>query len=137
MDVKTLLEKSSIKVSSKLGKLCELKDIRQGCVVEVNFTVPKGVDADKLDIGIFRNNVRLPGLTSTLENVSGGKNVRLVYKFPIIMDNVAITISSPGGATELKDLAVYQHQDMAMNLTRNIWTGERHKGGVTFDVIAE
>jgi len=96
-------------------------------VVEVNFTVPKGSDADKLELRLYRNKVRLPELTSTVKNLSGGKNVRLVYKFPVIMDNLAITISSPDGKTALKDLAVYRHQDMAMNLTRGIWTGERHK----------
>jgi len=135
--VDTLLEKDAMQVGRKAEKLCDLKDIRQGCVVEVNFTVADEQKVKPLEVNLFRNNVRLPEFKTVLDNVESGKNIRVVYKFPIIMDDISIVLSSPELKTEIKNLKVYRHQDMAMNLSRNIWTGERHKGGVTFDVIPE
>ena len=53
------------------------------------------------------------------------------------MNDVSIALVSRKGTVRVENMTVYRHQDMALNLTSDIWEGRRHKGGVTFDVIPE
>ena len=109
--------------------------VRQGCVVEINFTAPAQQPAEELEIVFSHDAVKLPGFGTLLKHVEAGKNVRVVYKFPIIMNKVTFEMVSRKRPVMLENVQVYRHQDMAVNLTRDIWDGERHKGGVTFDVL--
>ncbi|MEC8778104.1 MAG: hypothetical protein VXX28_03660, partial [Verrucomicrobiota bacterium] len=59
---------------------------------------------------------------------------RLVYKIPILMDRIRLSLSSPQNAG-IADLTVIKHQDQVINLARKIMSGERHQGGVTFDCL--
>jgi len=137
VDVNALVETAALPVDDKPKKLCEIDNIRQGCVVEINFTVPKDQPAEELEILLSHNGVKLPDFSSSLKHLEAGKNVRVIYKFPIIMNKVDFEIVSRKTPINLENVHIYRHQDLVVNLTRDIWDGERHKGGVTFDVLKE
>lgn len=136
VDIKTLVDKTSHTVGAKPVRLCNLKKIRQGCVVEITFTVPEGA-AGEVEVQLLRNNKTLAGQGTVVKDLAAGKRVRILYKFPIIMNDVSIALVSRKGTVRVENMTVYRHQDMALNLTSDIWKGRRHKGGVTFDVIPE
>ena len=52
------------------------------------------------------------------------------------MNRVTFDMVSKETPMVLENLQVYHHQDMAVNITRDIWDGKRHQGGVTFDVLS-
>ena len=135
VEVTNLVETSTFQVGNKPEKLCEIDAVRQGCVVEINFTAPAQQPAEELEIVFSHDAVKLPGFGTLLKHVEAGKNVRVVYKFPIIMNKVTFEMVSRKRPVMLENVQVYRHQDMAVNITRDIWDGERHKGGVTFDVL--
>jgi len=137
VDIAILADKQKQTVGKKPVKLCDLKNIRQGCVVEINFTIPKGKSANTLELRLYRNNEELTGQRTLLKDQPGGKNIRVIYKFPVIMRDLTFAVSSRKGSVELENVRVFRHQDMAVNLSNNIWTGTRHKGGVRFDIIGK
>ena len=134
--IETLKESKSFAVSSSTENLCEINNVRQGGVVEINFTVPENQPAADLEVLFTHDGVKLPGLGTSLSNLRPGSNVRIVYKFPIIMNRVTFGMVSKKTPMVLENLQVYHHQDMAINITRDIWDGKRHQGGVTFDVLS-
>jgi len=133
--IETLKESKSFAVSSRTENLCEINNVRQGGIVEINFTVPENQPAADLEILFTHDGVKLPGFGTSLSNLRPGSNVRIVYKFPIIMNRVTFDMVSKKTPMVLENLQVYHHQDMAVNITRDIWDGKRHQGGVTFDVL--
>ena len=133
--IETLKESNSFAVSSRTENLCEINNVRQGGVVEINFTVPQNQPVADLEILFTHDGVKLPGFGTSLSNLRPGSNVRIVYKFPIIMNRVTFDMVSKETPMVLENLQVYHHQDMAVNITRDIWDGKRHQGGVTFDVV--
>ena len=78
--------------------------------------------------------IPLPDQTILLEDLLPDQKVRLVYKIPILMDRIRLSLSSPQNAG-IADLTVIKHQDQVINLARKIMSGERHQGGVTFDCL--
>ena len=80
------------------------------------------------------NGILLPDKTIRLENLNPNQKIRLVYKIPILMDSVSLTLSSPK-TTNISELSVIKHQDQVVNLAKKIMTGKRHQGGVTFDCL--
>ena len=134
--IETLKESKSFAVSSSAENLCEINNVRQGSVVEINFTVPENQPDADLEILFTHDGIKLPGFGTSLSNLRPGSNVRIVYKFPIIMNRVTFGMVSKKTPMVLENLQVYRHQDMAVNITRDIWDGKRHQGGVTFDVLS-
>ena len=135
VEVVPLLQKEKYTVTAKPAKLCTLKKVRQGCVIEICFTVSAGSKADSLEVLLYRGNRKLPGQTTVLGSAGSGKKVRVVYKFPVIMDNVSFALVSRKGAAVLENLRVHRHQDLAVNSASGIWEGKRHQGGISFDVL--
>jgi len=135
VDITLLADRERRDVGLKPVSLAEPIDVRQGCAVEIAFNLAAGQSVDELDLLLYHKNIELKGQAIELTDLKGGRAVRITYKFPVIMDEIAFAIVSPGGDVALENLQVYRHQDMAANLTKRIPLGERHKGGVTFDVI--
>jgi hypothetical protein len=135
VDITLLADKRDQTVGVKPVLVTEPIDVRQGCAVEIAFNLAAGQSVDELDLLMYHKSIELKGQATVLKNIKGGRNVRVTYKFPVIMSEVSFAIVSPKGSVSLENLQVYRHQDMAANLTKNIPLGERHKGGVTFDVI--
>jgi len=137
VDVSVLAEQASLVLSPEPSKLCALKDIRQGCLVEINFTLSRGQGSESIETRLYHAEVELPGQRTVLKKIDGGMRIRIVYKFPIIMGNVSIALVSPSGSLPIDGVQVYRHQDQSANLTLAMPSGQRHQGGVQFAIIGE
>ena len=105
--IETLKESNSFVVSGRTENLCEINNVRQGGVVEINFTVPENQPAADLEILFTHDGVKLPGFGTSLSNLRPGSNMRIVYKFPIIMNRVTFDMVSRKTPMVLENLQVY------------------------------
>ena len=116
--------------------MATISDIRPGCVVEVVFKLNDQIPPKTIQIDFNCNGVDLADKAIVLTDLNADQQVRLVYKLPIIQDDVTLRISSLSD-TIIHNLQVFKHQDQAINLTKDIMTGKRHQGGVTFDCLPQ
>ncbi len=123
----------TLSVGPKVQTLASCEEARQGCVVEIGFRVDSLADCDALQI-----ETSLPQSAVALTELAGGQQIRVVYKIPVILEDVLeVSISTDQGTAKLSQIRVIQHQDQAINLTKGIMSGQRHRGGVTFDILQE
>jgi hypothetical protein len=80
--------------------------------------------------------VKLSDKSIRLEQIKAGQQVRLVYKIPLLMDEIKLLASSDKNII-IEDLLVVHHQDQVINLAKKIMTGKRHQGGVTFACLPQ
>ena len=139
VDIEELRGEEKMIIAEAPIELAKATHIRQGSLFEITFTVDE-VDANAakgIQIGFHHAGVKLEDKTVALEDIESGKHVRIIYKIPLILDEIAFSIATPEGAVSVSDVAVIRHQDQAINLTRKVMEGKRHQGGVTFDVLAD
>ena len=127
-----LNERDELTVSSRGTEIATIATTRPGCLVEVHFRVEDKIPLLRLEMAHM--GIPLPDQTILLEDLLPDQKVRLVYKIPILMDRIRLSLSSPQNAG-IADLTVIKHQDQVINLARKIMSGERHQGGVTFDCL--
>ena len=133
VDIDILEQWESMKVTAAPTLLAKFPGVRPGCVVEVVFTVGPQPPAKGMKIDFASNGIRLEDKTVLLHDLNPGQQVRVVYKLPLLLDEVSLGISSPGGSACIHGLSIYKHQDQVVNLAKKIMEGQRHQGGVTFD----
>ena len=78
--------------------------------------------------------IPLPGLNQQITLGNDWKSCRIVLRVQLPVEDVVLQLKS-AGVVELKDLAVYRETQMIAKPTRGIFTGQRHKGGITFDML--
>ena len=133
VDIDTLEHNGSMRITPTPTLLAKVPDVRPGCVVEVVFTVGPQPPAEGIQIDFACNGVRLEDKTILLQDLTPSQQVRVVYKLPLLLEEVSLGISSPGGNAHIHGLSIYKHQDQVVNLAKKIMEGQRHQGGVTFD----
>lgn len=134
VDIETVRTKDQLVVTKEPQSLCRVGDIRQGAVVEVSFTIGETAIDNSMHIDFLHGGIKLPGKSSSLSNLKAGQKARLVYKLPLILDEIELQVSASKKLV-IEDLQVLRHQDQTINLTKKIMEGKRHQGGVTFDVF--
>ena len=102
--------------------------------MEVNFEVTEKSDA--ISVNFMHKGIKLEDKAIKLYDLKTGQKVRLVYKIPIHMDEVKLSISSVQDI-EIENILVIHHQDEVVNLAHKVMTGKRHQGGVTFDCLPQ
>ena len=132
VDISVLNQKETLSISDSGSEIATIETTRPGSLIEVNFMVKEKTPL--LRMKMKHMGVSLPDKTIRLENLNPNQEVRLVYKIPILMDSVSLTLSSPQ-ISKINNLTVIKHQDQVVNLAKKIMSGKRHQGGVTFDCL--
>ena len=132
VDITVLNQKETLSISDSGSEIATIETTRPGSLVEVNFIAKEKTPL--LRMNMKHNGILLPDKTIRLENLNPNQKIRLVYKIPILMDSVSLTLSSPQ-TTNISELSVIKHQDQVVNLAKKIMFGKRHQGGVTFDCL--
>jgi hypothetical protein len=132
VDITVLNQKETLPISNLGSEIATIETTRPGSLVEVNFIAKEKTPL--LRMNMKHNGILLPDKTIRLENLNPNQKIRLVYKIPILMDSVSLTLSSPQ-TTKISELSVIKHQDQVVNLAKKIMFGKRHQGGVTFDCL--
>ena len=129
VSIEVINEQKTTNLSPRPRELASIPHTRPGSVIEVNFKVSGKTDTLLVDFA--HRGIKLTEKSIRLERMEAGQQVRLVYKIPLLMDEIRLSASTPK-KIEIKDLLVVHHQDQVINLARKIMTGKRHRGGVTF-----
>ena len=129
VNIEVLNEQKATNLSPKPKDFASIPHTRPGSVIEVSFKV-KG-KTDNLLIDFAHGGIKLSDKSIRLDQIEAGQQVRLVYKIPLLMDEIKL-LASTGQKINIEDLLVVHHQDQVINLAKKIMTGKRHQGGVTF-----
>ncbi|MFT5122217.1 MAG: hypothetical protein ACI97B_000845 [Verrucomicrobiales bacterium] len=135
VDVQLIGSNAELVVTDTPIRIAQAAELRQGGLIEVTFTVVSTNATSGLSVGFSHAGIDLADKRVQLDALEPGQAVRMAYKLPIILDEVELRLSTQAGALTLRDLQVIQHQDQAINLTKQIMEGKRHSGGVRFDVL--
>lgn len=138
-NVKQLDAKPSLKLTSKPYTLGPLKGLDSGEQIEIVFRARSrkasgNIIFDAASAIPGGKLVPLPGLNRRIAFGKDWKSCRIVLRVQLPVEDVVLQLM-PSGTVELKDLAVYRETQMIAKPTRGIFTGQRHKGGITFDVL--
>ena len=134
VNIEVLNEQKTTNLNPQTQELATIPHTRPGSVIEVSFKV--NGKTDNLLIDFTHRGVKLSDKSIRLEQLKGGQQVRLVYKIPLLMDEIKLLASSDKNII-IEDLLVVHHQDQVINLAKKIMTGKRHQGGVTFACLPQ
>ena len=132
VNIEILNEQKKKNLSPQPQELATIPHTRPGSVIEVSFKV--NGKTDNLLIDFTHKGVKLSDKSIRFEQIKAGQQIRLVYKIPLLMDEIKL-LASADKNIEVEDLLVVHHQDQVINLAKKIMTGKRHQGGVTFDCL--
>ena len=85
----------------------------------------------------------MPGLRLTARVAREPRHVRLLLRVQLDADDLRVALGS-GDAdagtwcreeVSLRDVVAVLHRERAVKLKRGVFAGERHRGGVTFDLL--
>jgi len=91
---------------------------------------------DDLQLRVFHHGIELRDLALSAPVGDGWRHVRLLVRVQIDTDDLRVELASEG-MTELRDLRAVRHMEQTAKLKKGVFAGERHRGGVTFDVMEE
>ena len=134
VNIEVLNEQKTTNLNPQTQELATIPHTRPGSVIEVSFKV--NGKTDNLLIDFTHRGVKLSDKSIRLELLKGGQQIRLVYKIPLLMDEIKLLASSDKNII-IEDLLVVHHQDQVINLAKKIMTGKRHQGGVTFACLPQ
>lgn len=135
--IEPLRTEPSLSIGKKATKLAQTTELRQGALLEVAFQIGELAEAGSLRLALQHDGAELKDAAVSLNDLREGQRVRVVYKLPLILDQLTLTLASNSGTASLENLQVIRHQDQAINLTRGIMEGKRHQGGVTFALLPD
>ena len=134
VNIEVLNEQNTTNLNPQTQELATIPHTRPGSAIEVSFKV--NGKTDNLLIDFTHRGVKLSDKSIRVEQLKGGQQVRLVYKIPLLMDEIKLLASSDKNII-IEDLLVVHHQDQVINLAKKIMTGKRHQGGVTFACLPQ
>jgi hypothetical protein len=134
VNIEVLNEQKKTNLNPRPKELATILHTRPGSVIEVSFKV-KG-KTDNLLIDFAHRGIKLSDKSIRLDQIEAGQQFRLVYKIPLLMEEIKLLASSDKYIT-IEDLLVVHHQDQVINLAKKIMTGKRHQGGVTFACLPQ
>ena len=134
VNIEVLNEQKTTNLNPQPQEFATIPQTRPGSVIEVSFKV--NGQTDNLLIDFTHRGVKLSDKSIRLEQIKGGQQVRLVYKIPLLMNEIKLLASSNKNII-IEDLLVVHHQDQVINLAKKIMTGKRHQGGVTFTCLPQ
>jgi hypothetical protein len=134
VNIEVMNEQKKTNLNPRPKELATILHTRPGSVIEVSFKV--NGKTDNLLIDFTHRGVKLSDKSIRLEQIKAGQQVRLVYKIPLLMDEIKL-LASTDKNIEIEDFLVVHHQDQVINLAKKIMTGKRHQGGVTFAYLPQ
>ena len=134
VEVKPLAVCGSVRAGRGAVEIGPLNGLDAGMQVEVTFRARGGVAV----LEVRRGTTPLPGLRATVDARGGGwRPVRFVLRCPLAVEELRVVAlpASRGSRLEVADARATLQSDCLPRLSRGVFSGRRHRGGVTFDVV--
>jgi len=120
--------------------------IDAGNLVDLSFLAKSaGKAPSALSLKVYHHGIELPEQRLVLPLTPEWRHCRLQVRVQIDTDDLRLELGSgdAGGDSwlkdraQLKDLTAVRHTEKTTKLKKGVFAGERHEGGVTFDVLPE
>lgn len=134
VDIVRLADQESVKIRGKELELCEVADIYSGMQLEVLFT-GRASAATSLVLRGYHAGHHLPEQDMVVEVKPEKRQYRLIKKFSIPVSRLHFRLQAGKREVQLNGLRALLHRERTVRLKQNILEGQRHRGGVTFDVL--
>lgn len=113
-------------------------DLDSGVQIEFQFKA-RAATPERMQVCLFSDDSPLPGTTQAFDVGTEWKNYRIILRVQLPADPITMGLSaqtSPGDI-EIADFHAIRHTAKIAKPTKGVFYGERHRGGVMFDVIPE
>ncbi len=140
--VETVLERESATLGERPLAFGPFAAIDAGNVVDVSFEA-RGRPGEVVAFRVSHHGVEMPELLTTMELTGDWKPHRFQLRVQIDTDDLTVEMGAGDpeqgswGAqrSEVRNLLVTRQTERAARIKKGIFAGERHRGGVTFDVL--
>lgn len=146
VEVRPLLSGDRLELGPETLRLGPFPGVDAGNLIEIAFAaraLEPGTEAASLRV--FHHGIELPEQTLVCRLTPDWQQVRLLVRVQIDTDDVALELG-PGeprrgtwgqGRAALRDFRATLHSERTTRLKKGVFSGERHEGGVTFDVLPQ
>jgi hypothetical protein len=146
IDIEPLAEEDQTTLTDQPLSFGPFEGIDAGNLIELSFFGQATGEA-AVSLRLYHHGVELPAQRArypqSLPISAARRHYRCLVRVQIDTDDLRIELGSgdPGADTwlqqrvELTDLAVVRHTERTTKLKKGVFAGERHEGGVTFDII--
>jgi hypothetical protein len=114
-----------------------LDGLDSGSQIEIAFRARTAASPGALSIRVFRGDRELPGLQAQAAVVRNGRFYRYTLRVQLPVEDIRIVLA-PGkeaSGITVDRLTVTRQTEKTPKLTKGVFTGQRHRGGVTFDLL--
>lgn len=140
VDIEPLLIRKQATLARRPLSVGPLKAIDAGNLVEFSFEA-RSNDDGAVSFRLYHHGIELPDLRVTIPVSDEWRHYRCLVRVQIDADDLRIEMGSGaddtwlGERVQLRDLSVLRHTEKTTKLKKGIFAGERHEGGVTFDIL--
>ena len=140
--VEPIVETPALTLGRKPLVLGPFGGVGSGSVFELSF-MARSKEGGGLDLDVFHHGIELPEQRLAVPVGQDWRHVRLLVRVQIDTDSLMLQLASvPGeggragrGRVELRDVLAVRHTEQTTKLKKGVFAGERHRGGITFDVM--
>jgi hypothetical protein len=117
--------------------------IGSGSVVSFSFMARSRTRDAAVGLRLFHHGFERPAQRLTAPVGDEWRHVRFLVRIQVETDEVSLELGAgnpggeawPSGTVEVRDLVVTHEQEMTAKLKKGVFAGQRHEGGVTFDLL--
>ena len=135
VDVTRVARQNNLTVNREGTSIVSARDVYFGQQFEFAFEARALSGASGLRLQARSGGRELPGQTIEIGVGPRKKHCRLIYKFAQPLADVSFSLAATETPVGIEALDAYRHEEKTTQVNRGIFAGERHKGGVTFDLL--
>jgi hypothetical protein len=144
IDIEPMVERPSMVLAKRPLSVGPFPGIDAGNLIEFSFLAKAVRDGEgSVSLRIYHHGIEMPAQRVAIPIDDEWRHYRLLVRVQIDTDDLRIEVGSgdPEGGTwrkkriELRDLLVVRHTEKTTKLKKGMFAGERHEGGVRFDVL--
>jgi hypothetical protein len=144
--VETLLARETADLAAEPLRFGPFPAIDAGNLIDCSFAAKSaGPGQQALTLRLYHHGVELPAQALVLPVGPEWRQARLLVRVQMDLDDLALELGSGDGRhgtwrqghIALQNLSVVRHSEKTAKLKKGVLAGERHTGGVRFDVLPE
>ncbi|MBD3176618.1 MAG: hypothetical protein GF320_15665 [Armatimonadia bacterium] len=140
VDVTPLARVDSATLSGEPVSLGPLTRVAAGNLVEVSLMARSDEPTQALELRLYHRGIELPVHRLRVAVTDEWRHLRLLVRIQVEMDEVRLELGPRddqwlGGQVQVRDLLALRHTERTTRLEHGVFEGQRHAGGVTFDVL--
>ncbi len=134
VDVARLASRESARITNAATDLCNVTGVYSGMQLEIVFTGTAPA-ATSLTVKVHHAGRHLPEQDMVVAVGPAQRHYRLIKKFSMPVSELNFKLEADRSDVVLTGLKALLHREQTVRLKRSVFTGQRHRGGVMFDVL--